>query len=178
MVRLLFLYVFVFAFCGLNAQKITWSSNQLLEWSDFQGPKDPMSPLLAATNCGIDYSFSYDENGLHTTVTCYFDRQQSWKTDGGETDRLLNHEQRHFDICEIYARKLRAAFAKYTPKPETLQADLKKIYDKTWKSYRSKQAEYDEQTDHSKIREKQNEWDEKIDSGLKKLEEFAVSATE
>jgi len=46
-----------------------------------------------------------------------------------KTDYLLNHEQRHFDIAEIFARKLRKELEEYTFNKNNLK-EIENLYKK------------------------------------------------
>ena len=49
--------------------------------------------------------------------------------DSHKTDYILKHEQGHFDIAEIFARKLNKKMSEYKFNKTTYKTDLKNIYD-------------------------------------------------
>ena len=78
---------------------------------------DSNSPNAALTGTNIKFDFSYSsETGFKYHITCQFDKNSSWGR--VKTDYILSHEQGHFDIAEIYTRKLCKAFREYKPDVE------------------------------------------------------------
>src|SRR6478609_9491217 len=99
---------------NINTKKdnlIIWSASYKLVWSDFRCKPDPHQKQNAQTFYGLEveknYVVSYEEK-----VTSYVDRSKSWVED--TTKGSLKHEQLHFDIAELYARKMREYIALLT----------------------------------------------------------------
>ena len=76
----------------------------------------------------------------------------------------MNHEQGHFDICELYARVLRRDIRK----AKSL-AEAKDIYEKTIASEESEQDNYDEENTYGSGGITL-EWKNKIAGNLKQLD--------
>lgn len=89
-----------------------------------------------------------------------------------KTDSGLQHEQGHFDITEIYSRKLRKKLSDYTFKKKSLKANFMKFYNGNAALLDAEHDLYDKETDHHRIEEKQKEWDKKIAEQLKELEAY------
>src|SRR5262249_44372894 len=104
------LVVILLSAAALPGNFIYWSAEKKLTGSDFQGRPDPASSMKAMTHSGIAYSWQCANGTLTYEVIARFDRSKSWMRPGAET-KLLLHEQKHFDITEIYARKMRKAFS-------------------------------------------------------------------
>ena len=83
------------------------------------------------------------------------------------------HEQGHFDIAEIFARRLNKQMSEYVFNKNTFKDDLKKIYMSLTSEKDSFQNRYDEETNHSINKEKQSEWLKKIEGFLKELKAFS-----
>lgn len=81
---------------------IVWSENFLLKHSDFNGPKPEEDPWYSAT-CACELQYKYLDTGYR--IFAVFNTEKSWI--GDTSLSLLLHEQGHFDICEIEARKAR-----------------------------------------------------------------------
>src|SRR6478735_12542620 len=104
---LLFLPLFLILSSWTHSQEkkdiLIWSSAYKLKWSDFKGKPDPHQMQYAQTFYGMEveknYVISYEEK-----VTAYVDRNKSWVKDS--TKSSLRHEQLHFDIAELHARKM------------------------------------------------------------------------
>ena len=170
--------VLLLAFMKAPAQNIPWKADRMLNWADFQGKPDAGSSFLAYTAYTLGYSSKYDQGGKITvSVTCSFDRNKSWKTPDKLTDKLLLHEQLHFYVAEIYARKMRKAFHDYAATHKAgagTSADLDKIFISLMKESHDYNDAYDAATTHSINEEKQEEWRKKIVDELNALEAYAV----
>jgi hypothetical protein len=95
----------------------------------------------------------------------------SWAKPGIKTPYALSHEQLHFDIC--YLNTLKFLEKIKTLKEDTrddlisrIQYEYLEFYKKTHKM----QTEYDEETNHSLVKHKQNEWEEKIRSAIREFD--------
>jgi predicted secreted Zn-dependent protease len=90
-----------------------------------------------------------------------------------KTDYILAHEQGHFDITELFARRLHEALLQYTFNRKTYKQDINAIYQKIVREKEEMQHAYDSESDHSRKRKLQFEWEEKIELLLKDSEAFA-----
>ena len=155
---------------NVDKQVIMYSPVQLLTWSDFQARPNEASEAAAITNAGfgVKLAFRQIENSaeLLIRVNCSFSRKDSWVKKNYKTDYILNHEQKHFDIAYIHTvifmNKLRKA--QYTV--SNYVTVIEKIYNETAGEMSKMQNEYDGQTSHSRIPEKQSEWDAKVSKQL------------
>ena len=89
-----------------------WSSTQKLEWSDFKGcvpANEPGANMRAVCPHEIVVSPFREKGILNYRVEVIFLKNQEWTKD--TTSYVLAHEQLHFDIAELYARKLRKAIS-------------------------------------------------------------------
>ncbi|HVK46985.1 MAG TPA: DUF922 domain-containing protein, partial [Pseudobacter sp.] len=150
---------------------IPWSETRKLGWGDFKARPDPSSANAAMTNSIINIEFNFDDTSLDYTINCRFDKNRSWVK--VRTIPVLQHEQGHFDIAEIYARKLAREMSGYKFNPVTVKDDVNNIYDRIMKVYQQEQQQYDLQTDFSRNKEKQAEWLNRIAADLKSLQAFA-----
>jgi hypothetical protein len=146
---------------------IEWSSHKRLTWSDYKGRADASSGAAAstATYLGIDYNFG--PQGFSYKINCSFSKTKSWGLHKNEY--ILGHEQGHFDIAEIFARKLHSKMKNYKFDKNNYKSDLKKIYEEVLDEKEEMQNKYDQETNHSIIKDKQSEWLKKIQ---KLLEEY------
>jgi lipopolysaccharide export LptBFGC system permease protein LptF len=150
---------------------IPWSASRKLTWSDFKGTPDSHSSNAALTSSNINIEFGYDDKGFQYAIKCNFDKNRSWVRI--KNNEVLDHEQGHFDIAEIYARKLNKLMKAYHFNAKTVSADVNQLYETTMKQHRQTQIQYDQETDYSRNRPKQEEWLKKITDDLKGLEAFA-----
>jgi hypothetical protein len=151
---------------------IDWKADYKLMWDDFKAPPDKNSPNAAETSTAIKFDFSYDGSNLKYHITCQFDKNKSWGR--VKIDYILSHEQGHFDIAEIFARKLNKSLKEYTVgNVGNLNKEVNKIYDNTMHQLHNMQVAYDTETNFSINKARQEEWLKKISSELKDLEAYA-----
>lgn len=155
----------------LEEETIEWTPESKLTWKDFKG-KIPRNVRAAATTAsGINYQFSTrfegDEMIVDYTVLTYFYPTKSWYKPKICNDLTLVHEQLHFDISELFARKMRKQMHS-TVFTNNVKAEVKKIYRKILNELSDYQNLYDNQTNFSRDREQQLLWIKKIREALKK----------
>ncbi|THU33432.1 DUF922 domain-containing protein [Niastella caeni] len=150
---------------------IPWSASRKLTWSDFKGNPDPHSTNAALTSSNINIEFGYDDKGFQYSIKCSFDPNRSWVRI--KNNDVLAHEQGHFDIAEIFARRLNKLMKAYRFNAKTAGTDVNKLYEGTMKQHREAQTQYDQETDYSRNKTKQEEWLKKITGDLNSLEGFA-----
>lgn len=165
------LFSLVLALVSLQTNLIEWSPSRKLSWDDFKSTPDPTSPNAALTNTAINVEFGYNKSGLTFSIKCSFDKTLSWVR--VKNDAVLAHEQGHFDIAEIYARKLNKALKAYQFNAKTAGNDVNKIYNDIMAAHHDAQDVYDHETDYSRNKEKQEEWLKKIAADLKSLQAYA-----
>ena len=177
--RLLFLLILSFSVSS-NAQekkeKIEWKEGQVLSWSDFKAEADESSDYAANTNSGISYSWNYSTASgqpvLTHKVSTNFYPNLSWVKEDEKDAYLLAHEQLHFDISELHARKLRKAIQEYEI-GRTIRLDLKRIYNRVEAERVTMQNRFDRKTSHSQIKEAEMNWRKFIASELQKFEAYS-----
>lgn len=170
--------LFLLFSAGIHAQQpeetILWNERPLT-WQDFKAAPVPENGFHASANTGISYSWSAKIKGqqveLLYTVQAFFYPQFSWVRE--QSNRLLKHEQLHFDISELHARKLRKAMAEFDPQQQKdLQMSLRKIYENLEAERKAMQERYDRETRHSENVEAQQRWEKEIFLALQELEGF------
>ena len=156
---------------GKNEELIRWNDGQKLTWADYQGKPKENSDAAASTATYLGFEFNVGKNGFDYKITCTFSKTKSWGLH--KTEYILTHEQGHFDIAEIFARKLNKMMREYKFDKETFKQDLKIIYQSIALEKDAFQNQYDEETNHSIKREKQAEWLKKIGNQLQELAQFS-----
>ena len=151
---------------------IPWSASRKLMWEDFKSEPKSEGDAVASTSTSLGLSYQVREGKLTYHITCDFSKEKSWGS--LKTDYILAHEQAHFDITEIHARKLYQALYNYEINPSTVKADVAAIYSQIVKEKEDMQRRYDGQTDHSRKRRLQSEWLANIDQMLVETEIFAI----
>ena len=150
---------------------IEWSGNRRLTWSDYKASPDRNSDAAASTTTYLMVSYSIRNSDFSFRIESKFSRTRSWGLH--KTPYILAHEQGHFDIAEIFARKFYKDLKEYKFNKRTYQQDLKKIYQDILDEKEIMQNNYDRETNHSINRENQLEWLKKIEKLLKQYEDYA-----
>jgi hypothetical protein len=169
-----FLLLLVPVFCfgqDKGEELIDWKVSRQLTWSDYKGKPDPDSDAAASTTTYLGIEYKMDEKGFGWTILCRFSVTRSWGRN--KTANILKHEQGHFDIAEIFARELNKKMSEYKFDQTTYKNDLKIIYDGITAEKEALQDLYDNQTDHSRKKEQQVEWEKKIEKWLDELKNYS-----
>jgi hypothetical protein len=161
---------------AMNAQDksdelMDWASSRRLTWSDYKADPNPNSDAAASTTTLIGIEYKMNNGNFDYSITCKFSLSRSWGLH--KTEYILAHEQGHFDIAEIFARKLHKAMGEYTFNSRTYQKDLRKIYQDIMKEKEDFQNTYDRETNHSIKKDKQAEWLVKIAGMLEDYKGYA-----
>lgn len=142
---------------------IDWHNNRELTWDDFQGEVAEDSPYAAMSYWYIYYRW---EGNKIRAESC-FQTSKAWIRDGKQSDYLLKHEQLHFDIAQLHIRlfqkKLESA---------THTSQVKKLFDETLRATKQMQAQYDEETEHSRDKTDQRRWNQWVADQLEQLENY------
>lgn len=172
-----FLYLFLFLICFQhNEESILWDENYRLEWSDFKGNPNLNSGAVAITASGLTFDFSARTTSTQlvdftATVEAHFYPSQSWYKKEDVNNIVLAHEQLHFDITELHARKLRqqideASFS------TNIKTEISKLHGNINKELKAFQNKYDSESDYSRSIETQQEWQIFVQQELKKVSKY------
>ena len=172
----------------LVGASIDWSPDRPLGWDDFKGEvpdEEERGDKSASTFHETGYRYTPTitqtpsgrfratiQTGSYTTTTTMI-QTASWVVPTDKTDALLNHEQRHFDLGEVYRRKLAAALQKLVGEgdtPEEAAQDLQQKVEELTREMKEaesrQQDQYEDDTNNGRDAEKQKEWDDKIDGWM------------
>jgi hypothetical protein len=135
-----------------------------LVWSDFQGRPDAGSPYFATTAWGL--SFGYDDVKFKGDTALFqnlkikleMSADKSWVKKGKETDGLLKHEQGHFDIGRLCLMDIMHQLNTTTFQRPDFQAKIRAVFSETIQKYKTLDAKYDAETNHSINNEQQQKW--------------------
>jgi hypothetical protein len=169
-----------FAILGAYAQSkpraIRWERDPALSWSDFKGraPRNTGEPS-AETDTGFRVQLECFADALDIRVEAEFYPSTSWVKPGRKSAELLRHEQGHFDITELYARKMRKAIrdanigCSNDPKAE---AAGKRIFGQLDREWEKAEKQYDVNTGDGTDFVRQKEESERIASELGELSRY------
>jgi hypothetical protein len=136
--------------------------------TDFKGAvKD--RPYIAATNAYFGYATSVKtrENLVIVEVDTYFDCEASYFKKNKNYSLVLNHEQIHFDITELYARKFTQRLQLEVKNYKDLIKKVEHIGNEINQELQLKQEAYD--TDVYSDLSQQSYWVEWTATALKEL---------
>lgn len=150
---------------------IPWETDKRLIWDDFLCEPKIGTDAVASTSTSLGIAYQLTEGQLKYHITCYFNKEKSWGL--MKTDYILAHEQGHFDITEIFARRLNEALQNYQFNKKTFKKDIGQIYQSIVSEKEEYQKIYDAETDHSRNRKVQYDWLEKIDSLLAETQAYS-----
>ena len=164
---------------------LPWRSDRSLVWSDFRGepPKDAaLWTEVAAVFMTIDWHVTYkvtrdialdrwigrvDPSSLEVRNT--LDPSRSWVAPGKGSDDVLNHEQGHFDLNEVYRLKLQLSLGDLRETGSDagrVKADLNCAINDTAKRILDKlqemQQQYETESNHGTHSAGQALWDGRI----------------
>lgn len=154
-----------------NEDMIPWHNDKRLIWDDFLCEPKTGTDAVASTSTSLGIAYQLSNGELKYHITCYFNKEKSWAL--MKTDYILAHEQGHFDITEIFARRLNQALQNYQFNKRTFKRDISQIYQSIVDEKEEYQKTYDAETDHSRNRKIQYDWLEKIDSLLTETAPYA-----
>ena len=149
-------------------EEFHWAEHSKLSWDDFRGGiGSDEDEVAAATHCGIGFKTTMpgsadDRPGIE--VYNLFYANKSWVKPDAKLPEILIHEQGHFDLCEIYTRKLRARLSKYAPAAnrKAFTSEMKNamvaIYNEVSNEYEARQQAYELETTHGTDQAAQKKW--------------------
>lgn len=151
---------------------VQWTPERKLRWADFSGTAPARPPYSAYTYVMNAYDVNTTSDSVFVNVTCRFQNNKSWRLNRDTSEYLLNHEQGHFDLCEVHARKFRMYVFKWNHK-EDLSAYLSSNFQVVNNALIQMHKTYDKETDHSRNKAQQQRWDKKIQAMLRSYADFA-----
>ena len=175
-------FISLMSFSFVKDNFILWQENKKLKIQDFKAEnKDTIKVnrqqfLGAISAIRIEYSsFQRNKNSVPDfSIKTYFDPNESWML--LKNDYVLQHEQIHFDLTELYARKMRKSIESLRQKNITnISIYRKKIQHwNVMKEKASNQFDADNQDYYIKIGQKilfqknpkQEAWKKKVDREL------------
>ncbi len=166
-------------------QYIRWDSNRPLIWNDFQGKLDANIVLQNPVQGDQIIEEADRKTIIHTEMDAYcyhqinfmaryygdtvtyevktlFDKSKSWTN--STSAYILNHEQRHFDIGEVHARRFRKFLADSMNAYDAARQKL--VFNRFINDNLEAQKEYDSITNHSINVDQQLRYNQEIDSLL------------
>lgn len=159
-----------------SGRELVWTKMDGLTFGDFQKQlstvpqkqkigKNTYATLEGYIYCGIRFSYEQVGNQLKYEVYSFMEPAQSWIRDKNNVG-TLEHEQAHFNITEIYARKL-----KYELRNERNLKKAKKKYKQVFKALAKKHEDFDK--DHHGEFGVERKWQAWLANQLRELDPYA-----
>ncbi len=151
---------------------IAWNEGRPLTWDDYKLLEDSSegdSYALTAVTHSIRGGIEGGKPNFQVYVL--FKIKDSWTSNRSDTALFL-HERLHFDIAELYGRKLRKQIATMGENGETNLSVYKRKIKLLLREFNRKSLDYDEETRHGTDSEKQKEWVEFVNHELLRLNEY------
>jgi len=172
--------MFMIPFALLIAQStprvLNWDQHPALTWADFQGrPRRTTGEPSAVTDTGFRVQLECREGVLDIRVESEFYPTSSWVKPLRKSPELLQHEQGHFDLTDLYARKMRKAIRDASIGCENdrqAEAAGKKIFDQLDREWAKAEKQYDIDTSDGTNLPKQKQASEKIAGALAELSHY------
>lgn len=151
---------------------VAWSAAWRLRWSDFQADPPRGGVESALTSYGLYYAWRCRGRVFEFRVIAAFHPRQSWVKaavvrDSVASRRTLAHEQTHFDIAEVYARRMRLHFGALVDPCQRSDATLDADAQRLVRQGQTTQRRYDAETLHGLELGQQARWQAEIDRELK-----------
>jgi hypothetical protein len=160
-----------------DSNEVLWDENRPLTWDDFQGPTDYESAAYIAWDFITDYTVQintypnicfYSFTDLNFTAVMIKDESFVW--DDSKFDWLLNHEQTHFDLVQVFAKKIQNQLATDMGRcPDganptaQIRADTDIYIEEILSDSDTFSLIYDWRTNHGLKNTAQSNWDQRID---------------
>jgi hypothetical protein len=170
-----------FLLCAQNTGLIAYSADGEFHWGMFRGKVKPGlvteagKNVAAVTVSSLSYqTFDITSRSAKVSIAAFFNPKESWTKYPRipNPEEALIHERRHFDICEIYARKIRQEVSQNRFHHGNFNQKLDAIFKRFAGEFQSEQQKYDHETSHSLNKEVQLKWNAMIDAQLDALSAY------
>ena len=154
------------------APPIVWSATRPLTAADFKA-RAPFAPQAALTVADLKANAGCKDYVFAGGVQATFDPNTSWIKDPKTlTPALLRHEQLHFDIAELNARRLRQKISLTKFDCLKLQPAFDNLTKPTYRLWAAEENRYDGETNHGLNAAKQALWEKQVAAKLLELKAF------
>ncbi len=161
----------------VHEKEIKWSKDRKLTWNDFKGKSSSDANSFGAeSNCGFGFKTNtvriFDK--IKVKIVNTFDCKSSWVLPNNKNSaELLEHEQLHFDLSQIYTRQLRKKLAETKMNIFNFSKESKKTFNEIFFLYTERQSQYDKETNHGNSTIEQEKWKKNIEKELNDLENYS-----
>ncbi len=162
---------------------IEYAAISSFDWSIFKGKVNPKHVAEMGKNTGavtvssISYStVDISDRSSTVMITARFHPKESWTRypNLNNPDQALEHEKRHMDITEVYARKFRQLVSTSHFTASHFQEEIGRLFKEIVSQQREEQTRYDQETNHSINTAQQQKWNTQIDRQLEALKAYST----
>ena len=144
-----------------------WSAARRLTWNDFHGRPPGSGPEVAKTAYALFYAWKCRREAFDFRVIATFRPRQSWVKTVALSDSVfsrsaLRHEQTHFDLAEVHARRMRRYFATLAGACSKTDSELTNLAGRLIQEEKAEQQRYDAETNHGLRSERQAAWNAEV----------------
>lgn len=154
---------------------IIWDEDRPLTWDDYLEIGAKSSTEFNDNNALTAVTHSVRggiENGKpNFEVYVLFKIKDSWTTSRQDA-QLFAHEKLHFDIAELYGRKLRKQIAAMGSQKVLDLSEYRRKIKFLLDEFKIKSIDYDGETGHGSLIEKQRVWQNFVSSELQRLHKY------
>jgi len=164
---------------NVSVAEFQWKDHNKLSWDDFRGPVHAANDeSAAATHCGIGFRINTSSEGDKPEILVYntFYVNKSWVRSDAKIASILEHEQGHFDLCEIYTRMLKARMVRFDYNSSNVKSALMDIFTDVNNEYENRQQAYEYETAHGTDISEQKKWQRTINAELNSLGSATASS--
>ncbi len=157
---------------------IPWDNNRKLKQTDFRAKRKKVSGFAVATTASaFGYSITDNDGEITGNIYVQFYCKDSWWNPEFKNDEnrgeILIHEQLHFDICELYGRKLFKEVLRLRRHGDLDFDSITKLSERLENEHSEYQDKYDHETNHSINTVEQKKWNKRIKKQLEEFEEYS-----
>lgn len=161
-----------------KAQAFPWTVRRPLVWADFKGRPPDGGPAAAETAYTLFYGARCTGSKFEFRVMAAFRPEDSWVRPAvlknpADNTRALRHEQTHFDLTEVHARRMRRYFAELMAPCRVSSGELEAMAERLVRDEKAAQDQYDAETDHGRTATQQARWNKEVADQLLTLSRFA-----
>ncbi len=161
--------------CGQSASAqeeavIEWEEGRPLSWDDYElRVFKSHKGQLAITSVKHTVRGYLNDEIPDFEVKVLFIKRDSWTTDKEDLE-LLAHEQLHFDIGELFRRRIVKRINGLRKQGEKQKAIYRYVIRKELSEFRNFSKSYDKATRHGSLKEEQAKWQKDVWDELKRLQ--------
>jgi hypothetical protein len=161
----------------LPPETIPWSAARPLRWTDFRAQPAVGTGAAALTTTTISLRVACSGDLFGFDVTAVFFPGRSWVdrrlfVEPGSDLWGLRHEQTHFDLTEMHARRARQFLSSLARPCDRTPSQLSELGDRFVNEAQDAQDRYDRETIHGRDGTAQRRWDAQVAQQLAALAAF------